>query len=149
MVKEKVLAEPKTTGAWKRRLYLWGPVVICMAAIFWLSAQPKPPEVSWLKLIINGQDQSDKLKHFVAYALLGALIWRALNRRSPKWWQVAATVGLAAAYGLTDESHQIYVPGRSFDLFDLSADAIGAAVAALVLTKCKGGGKYGEETRRQ
>ena len=142
-------------GVWKRRLYLWGPVVACMAGIFWLSSQPKPPDILWLSrmlgkmLFINHQDHSDKLKHLAAYAVLGALIWRALTRRNPKWWQVAATVALATAYGLTDESHQIYVPGRSFDLLDLSADAVGAALAALVLTKWKGGGKYGEETQRR
>jgi len=144
-----LLTEPKTHGVWKRRLYLWGPVVVCMVAIFWLSSQPLPFDTPWFTFIVNGQDHSDKLKHMAAYAVLGALIWRALGRRGPKPWQVAVTVAIATAYGLTDEVHQIFVPGRSCDPLDLSADAVGAAIAAYVLTKWKGGGKYGEETERQ
>jgi VanZ family protein len=76
---------------------------------------------------------SDKTAHGVAYSGLSALIvwalvdgdWRRIRLRTV----ILATV-LAAAYGLTDEVHQLFVPRRSFDWFDLLADAAGAFAAA-------------------
>ena len=40
---------------------------------------------------------------------------------------------LALAYGLTDEYHQTFVPGRAATLKDIIVDGIGAFSAALVL----------------
>jgi VanZ family protein len=76
---------------------------------------------------------SDKTAHGVAYSGLSVVIVWALVDGA--WRQVRlpsvilATV-LAAAYGLTDEVHQLFVPRRSFDWFDLVADAAGAFAAA-------------------
>ena len=36
---------------------------------------------------------------------------------------------LAIAYGITDEVHQHFVPGRHMDPLDLLTDAVGAAAA--------------------
>ncbi|OFX13079.1 MAG: hypothetical protein A2Z18_04835 [Armatimonadetes bacterium RBG_16_58_9] len=124
-------------------IYRWGPTVACMAALFYLSAQPYLPDIPKLGFL----DMGDKSEHFVAYAVLGALIWRALSSASPKLWRICATVAVATAYGLSDESHQILVPGRKFDLLDLGADALGSAVAAAVLTLWIGGNRFGKEER--
>lgn len=115
-----------------------------MAAIFYLSAQPKLPEIVSGIFVINNEDHTDKVKHFAAYAVLGALVWRALSRHRPRWWQVLVTTAYAVVYGLTDEYHQVFVPGRSFDLLDLSADTLGALAAAGLLTLHKGGDSLGK-----
>lgn len=128
----------------KGKLYRWGPVLGCMILIFYMSSKPDLPDVPYLE----GFLWDDKLLHVVAYAVLGALIWRALSRTSPKWWQIGATVALATAYGLSDESHQYYVPGREFDMWDLAADALGSAIAAVALTLRIGGDYSGKETQR-
>ena len=44
-----------------------------------------------------------------------------------------ATGYFSTIYGVTDEGHQYFVPPRQTDVFDLMADAIGAAVSAGVL----------------
>ena len=36
---------------------------------------------------------------------------------------------IAVAYGVTDEWHQSFVPGRDADLWDVVADALGATLA--------------------
>jgi VanZ family protein len=109
-----------------RRLALWGPVTAYMAAIFLLSAQPRLPDLA--------PGVSDKHAHAAAYAGLAALACRALAGGPLSALTVRGAAGawaLASGYGLTDEIHQSFVPGRSPEGGDWLADAAGAAAAAL------------------
>jgi len=75
---------------------------------------------------------SDKSGHSIGYAILGALLLRGLADGRPSgftWWRCLLAVVLAAAYGITDEIHQAFVPGRTPDVMDVAADAVGAALA--------------------
>ncbi len=66
------------------------------------------------------------------YAGLGYLVLRALHRleRRPRIYLWA--VGIVFLYGLFDEWHQRFVPGRTFDVLDLLVDGMGGIVAAVV-----------------
>jgi VanZ family protein len=80
-------------------------------------------------------DVSDKTAHFAAYAVLGALMLRA--RVGASWTQAGAADVVSAwvltcAYALSDEGHQMFVPGRTAAWDDLAADALGAGVAVLL-----------------
>ncbi len=119
-----------------------------MAAIFIASHQPKLPDLPFLHIEVRGYDLSDKIGHLVVYAVLGALLWRVLGDLKGGV-RICAVVALAVAYGITDELHQLSVPGRSFELADLGADALGAAVSSIVLTVFKGGTSVGGRTRRR
>jgi VanZ family protein len=44
-----------------------------------------------------------------------------------------AAILIAAAYGVSDEVHQSFVPMRSVEAMDVVADTVGAAVAAFAL----------------
>ena len=108
-----------------RLLWLWGPVLGLMAAIFLVSDQPALPE-------LPGRIP-DVVAHALVYAVLGALMLRALA--GARWLRVtlgnaALAVVLSAAYGLTDEFHQSFVPGRTAEARDLAADAAGGAAGA-------------------
>jgi VanZ family protein len=97
-----------------------------MAVIFALSAQPSLPKPPG--------GMSDKQEHALAYAGLSALACRAiaggpLVGLSPSGALAAAVI--ASAYGITDELHQSFVPGRKAEVADWVADAAGAAAAAL------------------
>ena len=75
---------------------------------------------------------SDKAGHSIGYAILGALVLRALARARWKgvtWKMALLAVAIATLYGISDEFHQAFVPGRSPDLFDVLADVSGAAAA--------------------
>ena len=93
-----------------------------MAAIFYvsgLSIAPLPEQVS------------DKTGHLLAYAGLALLCVRALAGGLPR--RIVLRVALlafaiAAGYGMSDEIHQSFVPGRSADVFDWFADASGALI---------------------
>ena len=76
---------------------------------------------------------SDKLVHALVYGVLGALMVRAVS--DARWVGVTASATLVAAllstlYGISDEFHQRFVPGRSPEAFDVMMDAIGASGAA-------------------
>jgi polysaccharide biosynthesis protein VpsQ len=43
-------------------------------------------------------------------------------------WQEVTAAGIALAYGIVDEIHQLYVPFRSFSIADLLKDTIGIVV---------------------
>jgi VanZ family protein len=81
---------------------------------------------------------TDKDGHGLLYAGLAVLVLRAAS--GARWEGVtlraaAAAVAFAAVYGITDEFHQWFVPGRTADVNDWVADCSGAAaaVAAVVL----------------
>jgi VanZ family protein len=47
-------------------------------------------------------------------------------------------VGLAAAWGAIDETHQLFVPGRQASLWDFATDVAGAALFVSVLVILRG-----------
>ena len=74
--------------------------------------------------------------HLAAYAGLGLLTARALARGSLDRVGarvVSGAVLISSMYGVTDEYHQLFVPGREFDLLDIAADTIGSIVGASAL----------------
>ena len=95
-----------------------------MAVIFYVSSMPQPPLPSGV---------SDKVAHTFGYALLGALTMRAVagSAGQPlRVWHVLTAIAIAVAYGVTDEYHQSFVPGRDADVHDVYADALGATLGA-------------------
>jgi len=66
--------------------------------------------------------------HLAEYALLGALLTLALPDRSPVAPWAFAALALGSLYGVSDELHQWFVPGRVPDVLDWTADTVGAAV---------------------
>jgi VanZ family protein len=105
---------------------MWLPVAIYMAVIFTLSAQSQPPLPRQI---------SDKQGHSVGYMGLAVTVSRALAGGFGQPLGLGTAVGawaIAAGYGATDEWHQRFVPGRSADVEDWYADAIGAGVGTAV-----------------
>ncbi|AKU90835.1 hypothetical protein AKJ08_1222 [Vulgatibacter incomptus] len=112
--------------------------------IFYFSAQTTLPKVGLLSMLKRAFEASlfsgwigfDKLEHFTEYAGFGFLIARALRFVGPtsmstlRGWGV--TVALGAAFGVSDEIHQYFVPGRDSSIFDVAADTLGTAFGAMV-----------------
>lgn len=107
-----------------RRGMAWLPAAAWAATIFWLSSRSSVPgpELPYI----------DKVAHFGAYAVLGALLAFAADRsRVP----LLLAVGVGLAYGASDEVHQMFVPGRSPDVLDWAADTAGVLTACLLYTR--------------
>lgn len=75
----------------------------------------------------------DKLFHFIEYLILGFLLARALSRSSANvnYRHIfISAVLISSFYGLSDEFHQRFVPGRTCDIFDFLSDLIGSSIGA-------------------
>jgi VanZ family protein len=71
----------------------------------------------------------DKFLHFIAFGVLGILIYRSFSNTN--WGFIAKnatilSILLSIIYGACDEFHQYYVPGRFASFSDWIADMIGA-----------------------
>jgi VanZ family protein len=77
-----------------------------MGLIFYFSSYPEPIE-------LPSFSYSDKLLHIVEYGILASLIYLALrDLNSAKHHLVALAFAIAFLYGVSDEIHQYFVPGR-------------------------------------
>ncbi|MDO4661216.1 MAG: VanZ family protein [Candidatus Saccharibacteria bacterium] len=72
-----------------------------------------------------------KSAHIIAYFVLGILMYRALRITIRRWrTRTVASFALLSCslYAVTDEIHQLFVPGRSGELRDVMIDSIAALV---------------------
>jgi VanZ family protein len=117
-----------------RLLLVWLPVVLWAGLIFGLSSVPDlGTGLGTWDLFLR------KIAHFCEYAILGALLLRALGRGeivlgtgfilSPRLLSIAAGV----AYAATDELHQHFVPGRHAAVRDVAIDAAGVLAGVLLV----------------
>ena len=109
------------------KLSSWLPPALWAAVLFALSSIPGS-RVPTFPLSF-----ADKIEHGLVYCVLGALCFRALARtaRLSVGAMVAVGTAIALAYGISDEIHQIFVPGRTADPRDVAADAIGGLLGCL------------------
>ena len=104
-----------------RVLSAWLPVVVWAGLIFGMSSIPD------LGTGLGGWDLAlRKIAHALEYAVLGALLLRALGREPP-------AVVLGIAYAVTDEVHQSFVEGRHGAVLDVLVDAVGVLLGVYVL----------------
>ena len=71
----------------------------------------------------------DKLLHFFAYAVLGALFSRAFKTTRLKdniRLVIMLSIVTSSLYGISDEVHQYLVPCRNADIMDALADIFGS-----------------------
>ena len=103
-----------------RVLTMWLPVLAWAAVIFAFSSIPSLSSGLgvWDTVLRKGA-------HITEYAILGALLYRALEREAP-----ALAAGIA--YAATDELHQHFVRGRHASPIDVGIDAVGVALGMLV-----------------
>jgi VanZ family protein len=139
----------------RRCITLWFPLFFWMVVIFGASTSLGSPQhtsrfirpfLLWLDPRMSDATINSihfvirKSAHVTEYAILGILIWRVVHYSS-----LFAAKGVAqhfrlallcaALYAVTDETHQIFVPGREAAVHDVLLDTCGAA-AGLAVTWC-------------
>jgi len=81
---------------------------------------------------------ADNVMHGVEYAILGVLLARSIfvsKSRFSNGSLIISIVALATLYGISDEIHQAFVPGRSASFWDVLADGSGSLIGALFYLK--------------
>ena len=77
----------------------------------------------------------DKLLHFIVFACLGALFFRAfrtLRIKNNLKLILTLSILLSSLYGISDEVHQHFVPYRNADVFDALLDILGSVFGVFV-----------------
>ncbi|HHW45421.1 MAG TPA: VanZ family protein [Clostridiales bacterium] len=137
--------------------FLWAAVIIWMAVIFFFSAQsgeqssalsggiseklsnlmsPLIESLNWdtAKFEAGLESSLRNLAHCTIFFVLGvllALTMQCYNISMPKRFLFSFFISLA--YAVSDEIHQIFVPGRAFQLSDIAIDTAGALVGILLV----------------
>lgn len=134
----------------KRCLIQWLPALFWMILIFFLSSQPAVSsnslskgvtkliieilgrilpiniETSTVEAIVSQMNHFvRKFAHFFAYMILGILVSYALNRNRSKKIFLYSFV-ICVIYAVSDELHQLFVPGRGCQLKDVIIDSTGS-----------------------
>lgn len=110
-------------------------MTVIMAVIFFLSHQPY--EIIELPQFAGG----DKLAHAFAYAILAASVLFALHPfigDSRRKGGAIMVLLFCLLYGISDEYHQSFIPGRVVSAWDVAADFFGALVVVFFRYRPKG-----------
>jgi len=98
----------------------WAPVVLWAAVIFAFSSVPDlGTGLGTWDLVLR------KIAHAGEFAILGALLLRALRDELP-------ALGVGVAYAASDELHQHFVEGRVGSPLDVLIDSVGVAIGILL-----------------
>ena len=119
----------------------WIALLLWMAFIFYLSSQPAVQSDHLSKGItekiveVQGRETQNinilnvsirNNAHFFLYLVLGVLVLNAFRRVRYKGIVLAFLA--CVLYAVSDELHQIFVPGRGAEIRDVLTDSAGAAI---------------------
>jgi VanZ family protein len=114
----------------KHILWFWLPPAGYMIAIFWVSSLPNPQ---------IGGETPDYVLHALEYFLLALLLIRLFltipsrqeSTAAHLSWRHACLLGMLVAivYGVSDEIHQYFIPGRHCSAHDVLSDTFGSVLA--------------------
>jgi len=108
------------------RFLYWLPAVAVATTIFALSSVSDFGALEHPFLA-----ESDKTIHAIAYGILAvSILWGILGGfdRVPFFRTLVLAAAMASIYGITDEFHQYFVPGRAAVWQDWAADTVGAVI---------------------
>lgn len=106
------------------RALRWSLAAAYAFALFFVSSLPSE------EIPVGMPYGADKVAHAAAYAILALLVCRAAGDRGTGTLVLIALS--CAAYGVFNEIHQAYVPGRYPSGWDAVANAVGASATVLL-----------------
>lgn len=109
----------------RKSLFIYLPLTVYWIILLLLTSLPGedlPKSISF----------NDKLEHLSSFFILSVLLtlaFKAQNRflNLKKRYLLSALIA-TSVYGALDELHQLFIPGRSCDFFDWTADTTGALI---------------------
>lgn len=83
--------------------------------------------IDLLSLIIR------KSAHFTEYFILGILVYNLIRSYNKKTY---ISLIICILYAVSDEIHQMFVPGRSCQMLDVMIDSLGALLSIFLMLIC-------------
>lgn len=128
--------------------FFWILAVLWMAFIFYCSAQPALQSMEMSSGLTEFVVQAlrrwfpelgipmeawhgltRKLAHFAIYFVLGVLVLQALRASGNDWKRaIPMALTICVLYAISDEFHQLFVPGRGAQFTDVILDSAGSAL---------------------
>jgi glycopeptide antibiotics resistance protein len=109
----------------KYKVFSWIVVAVIASSIFYISSlqfSPGSGGFGWMTVAY----------HFLAFFSLAFFLFPALV--NGKKSLIIVAVILAFLYGVSDEIHQLFVPGRNFAVSDILINSCGILFASLIYT---------------
>ena len=131
-----------------KKIIKWALLLSWMIIIFLLSHQPYSGETthSIVEKVLPVLDKESintinfiirKLAHFTEYFILTHLLYSLLKEYSKdKRKIIIISIAICLLYAITDEIHQLYIPGRTAKLKDIMIDTTGG-IFYIALLKIK------------
>lgn len=104
----------------------WLPAVVVCLIIFGLSSI----HGDTIKAAGYGHESYNIRAHLILYGALYVAFYKATK-------SYLLSFVMAFFYGVSDEFHQTFVPGRAWQSFDLIIDSLGAFISAFLLWSLK------------
>ena len=78
-----------------------------------------------------------KIAHFTLYLILGISVYLFLIEFINDKKLIIFTIAICFVYAISDEVHQFFVPGRSFQILDIILDTIGSLTSLIIFKLIK------------
>ncbi|MCR4822333.1 MAG: VanZ family protein [Treponema sp.] len=105
------------------KILKWIPALFIACSSFYLSSQER---IEMMPEFWN----ADKLVHFICYG--GFSFWVAFACNIKNFKMTLIPTIIVSVWGISDEIHQSFVPGRSVSVLDWLADTCGAFLGAVI-----------------
>lgn len=135
----------------KRKILSWTLLISWMVLIFYLSHQPATQSnglstgitkkvIETVEMIASNLDIDirsfnhiiRKNEHLFAYLILGILVSNGVMSNQPvSKKNIMLALFICVLYAISDEVHQLFIPGRSGQIKDVFIDSAGAVVGIL------------------
>lgn len=133
----KLEQRPEVKSLWRRILrhyilFFWDPVFIYMGIIFYLSSMPKPPVPAAVTAVFASYTYD--VLHLAVYFVLAfgaGIAMRHSKHLIFSRYHYVLSFLLAGVFGISDEIHQFFVPGRVMSFYDVVIDFAGAFLAVI------------------
>lgn len=115
--------------SFKRLVISLFPLISVSCFIIFISHIPanKLPEIGFW--------QWDKFAHIFEYFVYSSIVLFFICGIKPKiskQSKIIILILVSIVFGASDEIHQMFVPGRTCDIFDLMADSVGALITVFL-----------------
>ena len=122
-----------------KKFFKWVSLFI-MIMIFWFSHQEGPKSASQSRYVKKQIEKVTRKKvrinvrknaHFFLYMLLGSSLMLSKEKKDTK--DIMYTMLILIIYAMSDEFHQLFVPGRSASIKDVGIDSLGGLTGIFIV----------------